>query len=111
MRRGILPAKRNIPKAIRRVAVASVLVEWLGPNEGGDLASAPGEGVRVVKNDPFPNPQRLENPELFCEEGQVCWDPSLIRGERVGLPPGLRGAEPGLPGFLRGPECHLHDIV
>ena len=33
-------------------------------------------GVRVVKNDPFPNPQRLENPELFCEEGQVCWDPS-----------------------------------
>ena len=49
---------------------------WLGPNEGGDLASAPGEGVRVVKNDPFPNPQRLENPELFCEAGQVCWDPS-----------------------------------
>ena len=50
--------------------------QWLGPGEGGNLASAPSEGVRVVKNDPFPNPQRLENPELYCEEGQVCWDPS-----------------------------------
>ena len=51
-------------------------IEWLGPGEGGNLASAPGEGVRVVKNDPFPNPQQLENPELYCEAGQVCWDPS-----------------------------------